>query len=80
MLYYYHKVRERATSKPTLRDVGNLHKPYKSPPFRQRLTALFYLEFVKLLTTTPPGVSLAPQGSAANEDFYNPSGRFAFAL
>lgn len=61
VVYYNHKVRERATSKPTLRDVGNLHEPYKSPPFRQRLTALLCLEFVKLLTTTPPGVSLAPR-------------------
>jgi hypothetical protein len=27
VVYYSHKVRERATSKPTLRDVGNLHEP-----------------------------------------------------
>lgn len=37
VVYYSHKVRERATSKPTLRDVGNLHEPYKSPPLCQRL-------------------------------------------
>ncbi len=40
MVYYSHKVRERATSKPTLRDVGNLHEPYKSPPLCQRLTLI----------------------------------------
>ena len=40
VVYYSHKVRERATSKPTLRDVGNLHEPYKSPPLCQRLTLI----------------------------------------
>ena len=40
VVYYNHKVRERATSKPTLRDVGNLHEPYKSPPLCQRLTLI----------------------------------------
>jgi hypothetical protein len=42
VVYYNHKVRERAASKPTLRDAGNLHEPYKSPPLCQRLTLIAF--------------------------------------
>lgn len=53
VVYYSHKVRERATSKPTLRDVGNLHEPYKSPPLCQRLT-LIAIALAELLTARAP--------------------------
>lgn len=68
VVYYSHKVRERATSKPTLRDVGNLHEPYKSPPLCQRLT----------LIASPLGV--VTQGLlSALVSFYNGAGRVASA-
>lgn len=53
VVYYSHKVRERATSKPTLRDVGNLHEPYKSPPLCQRLTHIAFA-LAELLTARAP--------------------------
>ena len=66
VVYYSHKVRERATSKPTLRDVGNLHEPYKSPPLCQRL----------ILIASPLGV--VTQGLlSALAGFYNGAGRVA---
>ena len=53
VVYYSHKVRERAISKPTLRDAGNLHEPYKSPPLCQRL-ALIAFALAELLTARAP--------------------------
>ena len=70
VVYYSHKVRERATSKPTLRDVGNLHEPYKSPPLCQRLTLIAFA----LAEWLPQGLL------SVLASFYNGAGRIASVL